>query len=104
MEIIYIIVLISLFEACGQYYLKRSEKQKNDKFVIVGLLSYMIVCFLLRLCYKNRGYIGQVNMMWSCMSIVVILLTGYVFFDEKISNNGKIALTFALLAIYFLNK
>ena len=100
--ILYSIIFITIFESLGQLCLKKS--QKNHHLFAIGLISYLIVCLLLCVCYKHDGFIGKVNLMWSCMSIVFVILVGYIFLQEKIERHDIIALLLALLAIYFANK
>jgi len=41
--------------------------------------------------------------MWSCMSIIFVIVVGYVFLQEKLKTHDFVAIFFALLAIYFAN-
>jgi drug/metabolite transporter (DMT)-like permease len=103
--IIYAVVLITLFEATAQVFLKKFEVGRHSSylylFTAVGL--YFIVCCLLCLCYKNKGGLGKVNLMWSCMSMIFVILFGYIFLQEEIKMHDMMAIFFAFLAIYFAN-
>ena len=63
----------------------------------------MLVCSLLCYCYAHKGHLGKVNLMWSCMSIIFVIIVGYVFLQEKLKNHDFAAIFFATLAIYFAN-
>ena len=103
--IIYVVVLITLFEATAQVCLKKFEVGKHTtyNYLLLGVALYFIVCGLLCLCYKNKGGLGKVNLMWSCMSIIFVILFGYIFLQEEIKMHDMIAIIFAFLAIYFAN-
>lgn len=103
--IIYAVVLITLFEATAQVCLKNFEVGKSNTYtyLLTGITLYLIVCGLLCLCYKNKGNLGKVNLMWSCMSMIFVILFGYIFLQEKIKMHDMMAIFCAFLAIYFAN-
>jgi drug/metabolite transporter (DMT)-like permease len=103
--IIYAVVLITLFEATAQVFLKKFEvgERSSYLYLFTALGLYFIVCCLLCLCYKNNGGLGKVNLMWSCMSMIFVILFGYIFLQEKIKMHDMMAIFFAFLAIYFAN-
>lgn len=103
--IIYAVVLITLFEATAQVCLKKFEMGKHNAYLylVFAVALYLIVCGLLCLCYKNKGHLGKVNLMWSCMSMIFVILFGYIFLQEEIKRHDMIAIFFAFLAIYFAN-
>jgi drug/metabolite transporter (DMT)-like permease len=103
--IIYAVVLITLFEATAQVCLKKFEMGKHNAYLylVSAVALYLIVCGLLCLCYKNKGHLGKVNLMWSCMSMIFVILFGYIFLQEEIKRHDMIAIFFAFLAIYFAN-
>lgn len=103
--IIYAVVLITLFEATAQVFLKKFEVGRHSTYLylLTALALYFIVCCLLCLCYKNNGALGKVNLMWSCMSMIFVILFGYIFLQEEIKVHDMMAIFFAFLAIYFAN-
>jgi len=103
--IIYAIILITIFEATGQLCLKKfkTSSANSYSYFLLGLLFYMLVCGLLCYCYAHKGHLGSVNLMWSCMSIIFVIIVGYVFLQETLKIHDFIAIFFALLAIYFAN-
>lgn len=84
-SILLLVVAISLMEACGQSCLKTFYKnQENALLYWAGVFFYAIVCFLLVMSYKYRS-MGIVNVLWSGVSILVILGAGLLFFEESIT-------------------
>ena len=103
--VIYAIILITIFESTGQLCLAKFKPTDTYSYFyfLFGILFYMLVCGLLCYCYKNKGHLGSVNLMWSCMSIIFVIIVGYIFLQEKLKTHDFIAIFFALLAIYFAN-
>ena len=101
MHIVYLIILlIAIVEACGQYCLKKGCDEHNNYFCGVGLISYILITFLLFKTYRYKG-IGFSNLLWSALSIVLACVSGKIFFGEKINYPACIL---ALAAVYLINK
>jgi small multidrug resistance pump len=98
-----IIIFISLFELCGQTCLKYfgMNNSNNTHYFFIGILFYIIVCYLLVQSYKYKG-MGIVNVLWSGLSILIILSIGIIFFNEKITTYDKIGIFFIILGIFFI--
>jgi multidrug transporter EmrE-like cation transporter len=100
MYILYLIILmISTIEACGQFCLKKSYIEKNNDYYLIGVVSYMLISYLLLKTYKYQG-VGYCNLLWSAISIIFACVTGKIFFGEKIN---YAACFFVLLAVYLMN-
>ena len=84
--LIYAVILITIFEASGQLCFKKfeSSNSKTYFYILFGILFYLIVFGLLCYCYAHKGHLGKVNLMLSCMSIVFVIIVGYVFLQEKL--------------------
>lgn len=107
--ILYYIIFISLFEAIAQLCLKKfhlhNGKLLRYIYLCITITMYIGIWTLLCYCYDyDRGKLGSVNLMWSCMSIISVMIFGYVFLQEKIEFHDFLAIIFALLAIYFANQ
>ena len=106
--ILYYIIFISLFEAIGQLCLKKfhlnNGKLLRYIYLFITVAMYAGVWILLCYCYDKEGKLGSINLMWSCMSIICVMIFGYVFLQEKIEYHDVLAILFALLAIYFANQ
>ncbi len=102
MLIIFIILLISLFELFGQSCLKYLNIN-NDKYhyYLYAILFYGMVCFLLLQSYKYKG-MGIVNVLWSGVSILVILSASIIFFNEKITKMDAIGIVLIIAGMIFI--
>lgn len=80
-----LVFLISLSECAGQGCLKTFYGQPNKTYLyVLGIAFYAIVCTLLVLSYRYKG-MGIMNVLWSGMSVLVVVSAGMVFFGEKIT-------------------
>lgn len=80
-----LVLLISLSECAGQSCLKTYHNNPSKTWLyFVAVLFYSIVCLLLILSYRFRG-MGIVNILWSGLSVLVIVSTGVLFFQESVS-------------------
>ncbi len=95
-----IIFFISICELVGQSCLKYFHIN-NDKprYYFIATLFYAIVCYLLFLSYRYKG-MGIINVLWSGISILVILSASMLFFGEKITVLDKIGVVFILIGIF----
>jgi multidrug transporter EmrE-like cation transporter len=100
--LIIIIILISLCETLGQSCLKFFDKNNHRfEFYLLGIIFYALVCFLLVMSYKYRG-MGIINVLWSGISILLIMSSGIIFFGEKITTMDKIGIILIISGIVFI--
>ena len=72
------IAFIVMFEGFAQACLRKSERDGMSFLFFVGIACYAIVCLLLFNCYRNHARMGNVNLLWSCFSIISILKKRYI--------------------------
>jgi multidrug transporter EmrE-like cation transporter len=98
-----IILLISICELFGQSCLKYFNKnQEKTHYYFLAVLFYSIVCYLLVQSYKYKG-MGIINVLWSGISILVILSSSMVFFGEEITTMDKIGVVLVVLGIFLIS-
>ena len=97
--VIGIVTAISLVECYSQYSLKKGNGEHNYNSLFIGVIGYSIVCYLLWQSY-NFEAMGHVNLLWSCMSIILAFLVGILMFKEKFNHYTLIAIALAISAIY----
>ncbi len=96
-----IILGIGLCELCGQSCLKYFNINNKIQYYIYGVIFYALVCFLLYKSYKFKG-MGIINVLWSGLSILLILSISIIFFGEKITTKDKIGIVFIILGMIFI--
>jgi multidrug transporter EmrE-like cation transporter len=97
-----LVLAISISECLGQSCLKTYHKSpEKTHLYIAGVLFYTIVCALLVMSYKYKG-MGLVNVLWSGLSVLVILSTGMLFFGEDITRMDMIGAAMIVAGIGFV--
>lgn len=91
-------VLIAFLESCAQNSLKQSELYKCDTRFYIGLFFYSTVAYALYRAYKDIG-LGQMNLVWSCLSIIMALSAGHLFYKEPFNKYTALSMTLAFSAI-----
>lgn len=91
-------VVIAVLESCAQNSLKQSEILKCDTRFYIGLFFYMTVAYALYRAYKDIG-LGQMNLVWSCLSIILALFAGHVFYKEPFNKYTALSISLAFAAI-----
>ena len=98
-----LILSISICEMIGQSCLKYYKKNDTKShFCLYAIVFYIVVCYLLLKTYDYEG-MGLVNVLWSGISILVILFAGYMFFDETVTWMDKLGVVFVILGIGFIS-
>ena len=87
-------LVISIVEMFSQTILK------HRKYPFLGICGYIIVALILYNSYNYEG-MGHMNLVWSCASIIFCYAASFYCFGEKINNYTFVAISFAILSIYF---
>lgn len=103
MNLYFIVLCVSLFEALAQSSVHYANIKKNKLYIGVGIFCYIIVSFLIYKAYDFKG-VGTVNAIWSGMSIVLMISIGYFVFKEKITKMECLGILFILFGIFLTNK
>lgn len=96
--IIIIVLCITIIEACAQSCIKKYHNSSNFFFFILAILFYTFICYLLTITYKYED-MGIANVLWSGLSIIVILITGVIAFKEIIHYHDIFAIFLILSGI-----
>ena len=97
-ELLVFAALIAVVETCAQNTLKNSE-DKNKITFIIGLIIYSMVGYVLHYTYKNFP-LSKVNVVWSCLSIVIATSLGYMLYNESMNSLKMLSVVLALGAVY----
>ena len=101
--LLFIIIAISLCELMGQSCLKYFNVNGRTKthFYMMGVLFYAVVCFLLVQTYRFKD-MGIINVIWSGISTLVVLVGGYLIFGEEVTFMDKVGVVFILAGVFFI--
>lgn len=96
-ELILMALLIVIIEQCAQNSLKQSTNL-YDFYYILGLFCYVLVGWILHYAYHEYS-VAKINVIWSCMSIIIAVSLGYLLYNENINIYKIFSVVFAILAI-----
>ncbi len=95
-EIILIALVIAIAESIAQNNIKNSDHK--SLLFLVGLSFYMVVGYILHYAY-HKFPLGKINVIWSCMSIILAMAFGYLLYDEPFNHWSVLTIIFAISAI-----
>jgi multidrug transporter EmrE-like cation transporter len=96
-ELILMTLLIVIIEQCAQNSLQKSTNLW-DLYYILGLVCYILVGWVLHYAYNNYPT-SKINVIWSCSSIILSILLGYILYNDTFSVYKIFAIIFSILAI-----
>jgi multidrug transporter EmrE-like cation transporter len=98
-----IVFLIAFFELIAQSSVKYFHKTEKTQYsyYFIAILSYCVIAYLLTLSYDHKG-MGITNLLWSGITIIVILIAGMILYDEKLSNYDIMGLCLILSGTGFI--
>ena len=97
-----LVIVISILEICGQTCIRKFRENGNKQFIILGIALYLTVVLLLFHSYRYHG-MGIVNLLWSCLSIIMAIVVGHFIFNEEFNHYMAMAIVLAFAAIIFAN-
>ena len=97
------VAFIVLFETLAHHSFKMSHKNGTIKHFLLGVGFYACVGFLLIRTYETKyKSIGVINLLWSSLSVLTVMLLGYFFWDEKITYNEIVASILIVIGILLI--
>ena len=101
MSLIYLALAIT-FEVCGTTLMKLSEGFSNIKYAAIMLICYVLSLSMLTLALKKLQ-IGVAYATWSGVGIILISITGFMFFRESINLQKIIFMSLIIIGTIGLN-
>jgi drug/metabolite transporter (DMT)-like permease len=101
--VLFFALMISMSEGIAQYLVKRAQMTSKISMVLLGIFFYGLVCFMLYRSYSFEN-VGHMNLVWSCMSIIIAFISGFFIFEEPFNWYTVLAIIFACIAIYFSHR
>jgi len=98
-KVIQLILIIAIVETLSLICLKEGKINRKQNFILCGFLGYILVTYILCKTLTFEG-IGQVNLVWNCMTIFTAFVAGHLLFNEKVNKYTFYAIVFAVIAIY----
>jgi len=96
-----LIVVIVIFESIAQFHISESKRRNSIIFFLLAIASYSVVCLLLHKCYDFGG-MAMTNFTWYTLSILSIVIIGFLGFNESITRYDIIGLVMTICGLYLI--
>lgn len=96
-----LVLMISICEACGQSIAFLAHKNSKIILLLLSWLFYLFVVYFLYRVYEYKG-VGYVNILWSGMTTLLMILIGYFFFNERFKKAEWIGAGFIIVGMLIL--
>jgi multidrug transporter EmrE-like cation transporter len=93
---------ISLCESFAQICIKYYYISNNLLYFFLAILFYTCVTYLLFKTYAIKE-MSLVNVLWSGMSVIIMLAIGIILFNERIHLHDWIGIFLIVLGMTFVN-
>jgi small multidrug resistance pump len=91
-----------LFESMGVALLNKSDGFNNWKYLLAGLILFNIGMVSFAMALKNLD-MTIANTTWAGVSILVVAIVGYVFFDERYHFSQYLYIALVMIGLVGLN-
>ena len=98
-----IVTLIAVIESFSIASLKEYYISSKIRYFVISVILYIIICYLLTLTFKYQG-IGICNVIWSAISIIMVIFLGILFFKENINLYDGFGSILVISGIYIIKK
>ena len=93
---------ISICETLAQTCIKYYHVTERLPFILLAFVLYGCVAYLLSLAYDYKG-VGLVNVLWSGMTVLMMLAIGIFGFHEQIHIHDWIGIFLIVLGMIVIN-
>lgn len=97
-KLLALVLLISVCETAAQTIAFLAVKYHAKALLLLSSVVYACIVGLLYQAYKTRG-IGFINVIWSGATIALLIISGQVFFHEKITAKEWIGIGVVIMGI-----
>ena len=103
MKTIWWLLFSSVFFAFGEFYSKKYALGHSWKVLVLIFSFYMVSVWLWLKAICQTKELAVTGSVWSVLSLVITVLLGVLFFDEKLHLMHWIGLAFAMISVYMLS-
>lgn len=100
-SILYISLLVIL-ELLSVSSLKYWSETKNNLFLYIGLLGYLLVGITFSYILHVHSNMTVINSMWQVLNIIAVSMMGLLLYKEKLNLIQYIGVLFAIISVILL--
>jgi multidrug transporter EmrE-like cation transporter len=100
-SLFYIIILVTI-ELLSVTSLKYWSTTKNNLFLYLGLLGYLLVGAIFAYILYIHSQMTVVNSLWQVLNVILVSAVGLLIFKEKITPKQMVGVVLAIMATVLL--
>lgn len=97
-----LVFAVSASEAVAQTLAFLSTRYRSLVFFFLGWVAYLGVLWFLTRAYKHKG-IGFVNVLWSAITSILMLLIGHLLFRERLATQEWLGVAVVVVGVVIMN-
>ena len=101
-NLIILLITIIVTESAAQWCIQKKLSDKEDIFLIFGVLLYGIVGVIYYHILKHGKKLAIANTLWNAGTEITITIIGFLFFKQKLSYKQLIGIGLILISMYIV--
>ena len=101
-NLIILLITIIVTESAAQWCIQKKLSDKEDIFLILGVVLYGIVGVIYYHILKHGKKLAIANTLWNAGTEITITIIGFLFFKQKLSYKQLIGIGLILISMYIV--
>ena len=96
-----LIIIASIIALLPLYFIKKYIQTNKKIYIFISILLYCIMTFLYIKIFR-KGDISSYYVILQILQILIVVVMGFILFNEKINIKKIIGIIFGIISINFL--
>jgi multidrug transporter EmrE-like cation transporter len=103
LNVLLCLLLLITVELITVSLIKKWSTNKNDMYLVLGIIGYMMVGLLFSYILTIEKEIIIVNTLWQIANILLVSAIGFFVFKESLTPMQTVGVTLAILSVFLLS-
>lgn len=103
LNVLLCLLLLITVELITVSLIKKWSTDKNDMYLVLGIIGYMMVGLLFSYILTIEKEIIIVNTLWQIANILLVSAIGFFVFKESLTPMQAVGVTLAILSVFLLS-
>lgn len=103
LNVLLCLLLLITVELITVSLIKKWSTDKNDMYLVLGIIGYMMVGLLFSYILTIEKEIIIVNTLWQIANILLVSAIGFFVFKESLTPIQAVGVTLAILSMFLLS-
>ena len=100
-KLMLLVFMMTIAEVLALTSLKKFSETKKAYYFIASIFLYVIICALIVISFRFKE-MSLLNALWNGLSIVLVIIVGYLLFKERITKYELLGVFLIIIAIYLI--